>query len=645
MAGIPTQQKIIYSERQTDYNPGEEITINIEPTDVQLLNGKNTYLRCRVAITGQAQLELDRHGGGGHAIIDRISIYTGNMATLLEQLEEVPCWIGTKNFYERTRGLDGMRCLLEGHNVGQARASQGDLGAPCYLSDTTSPGDGNCSLWDPPGNCYSEFIPTRDGQPHPQGGIDGVELCLPLYMSGIFYSEKAFPVLATEGLVLKIVLNTAKRALVARCPMGFVRQKGYGSGPPTALDLPFNRGQTAQAPVATGPQPVTDGSSPPVFQLATDLPAAVVNAVDIVDDTGLAGLGAWTQVPAGGAPALTAAGNRQNCAGSLTGPPQGPVAASSYSAVGVVMNMIGQQLFVGSDAGVLEPVGRITAVAVAGPGIRFTMDGSVTLGAGQVATAANNPPVCGCIHDGTFDGATHGGVVMSEPSYQVKGVELVVSVVEPAGAYYDAMMSRLQSKTGLELDIKSFNLYRTNLYKSQMKSQHLLPLTEFRARALLHSMILPSELWNRSYYLPMADCMKYYQYNIANKLVPNRRVDCGEEAFPNEDYVGYNEVLDAERTKCLQGSKVNVLTEAHSSGRPVFGRELAKRGHSFNANKNEIRLTQDWGVQQCQGTGSAAGTYDSVLQTLLPAYDKLLYTRVHHFRKLSMKPGNVVVSF
>ena len=71
----------------------------------------------------------------------------------------------------------------------------------------------------------------------------------------------------------------------------------------------------------------------------------------------------------------------------------------------------------------------------------------------------------------------------------VSDVELVVSVVEPAGAYFDAMVSRLQSKSGLEMDIKSFNLYRSNLYQNQTKSQQLLPTTEYRARAVLQSQL------------------------------------------------------------------------------------------------------------------------------------------------------------
>ena len=151
MAGIPTQQKIIYSERQTDYNPEEEITIKIEPTDVALMNGKNTYLRCQVLLSGGQKAELDRKGGGGFALLDRCSIYSGNMATLLEQLEEMPCWVGTQNYYKNTQGLFNTRQLLEG------------------LGDTATEGDDVDTVLSP----YYTNPATMDGNP----GFQQVELC------------------------------------------------------------------------------------------------------------------------------------------------------------------------------------------------------------------------------------------------------------------------------------------------------------------------------------------------------------------------------------------------------------------------------------------------------------------------------------
>lgn len=617
MAGIPTQQKIILSERQTDYNPEEEITIKIEPTDVALMNGKNTFLRFQVLLSGGQKAELDRKGGGGFALLDRISIYTGNMGTLLEQLEECPCFMGTQFKYKNTDGLKNLRNLFEG--LGNIATSGNDVDtvlSPYYTNPAVMAG-------------------ATDFQQ--------VEVCLPLYMSGIFWSETAFPVLATEGLVLKIVLNSARRAVKAKNVDGFVIQRDRTGRLPQSRDLPMLPSyQPPVNPQQAGQEKQPSPDLPQTWEFLDSnalgtgaLPAAgvAVTMIDVVRAGGAA-VGAWTIAPAD-VPAMLPAPVPGHIKDNIQCRITGAVTATDA----LCLNMIGQHLYMGmtTPAGVIQDLGRIDAVTPAGgAAVRFTMDGTYTVAAADTCLTGDNPPVFGCITDGAL---TADGGASPAPSFVVKKVELVASVVEPAGAYFDAMVSRLQSKSGLEMDIKSFNLYRSNLYKNQTKSQHLLPTTEYRARAVLQSMICPTETFNHSAYEPLADEMSHYQYNIANKLVPNRRVVCDREHDPTSN--SWNELLDAERTKTLNASKVEVLTETHPSGRPVFGRELAKRGHSFDANTHEIRLTQDWGCNQRQGGNAGA----VAIRMVTPQYDKLLYSRVRHFRKLTMKPGNVVVSF
>ena len=215
-------------------------------------------------------------------------------------------------------------------------------------------------------------------------------------------------------------------------------------------------------------------------------------------------------------------------------------------------------------------------------------------------------------------------------SYVIRDVQLVCSVVQPDTSYFRGMMSAMKSDRGYEMDIKSFNLYRNNLYKSQVKTQELIPTTEYRARSLLQAQIFPQLSWNTSYFRPYNDFLAKYQYTIASKLIPQLPVNTGEET--SQAVNSWNADCDAERIKCLEAAKVDVKSELHPAGHFVFGREVAKIGHSANLNKNEVRLTQDWGVQDGAGV-------------VLPLKDKLLYTYVRHFRKLSMKPGNTVVAF
>jgi len=58
------------------------------------------------------------------------------------------------------------------------------------------------------------------------------------------------------------------------------------------------------------------------------------------------------------------------------------------------------------------------------------------------------------------------------------------------------------------------------------------------------------------------------------------------------------------------------------------GRELAKSGHSFDANTNEIRLNVEY--------GSAAG--ENVI-------NKLVNTWLYHIRTVTITPNSVAVNF
>jgi len=60
----------------------------------------------------------------------------------------------------------------------------------------------------------------------------------------------------------------------------------------------------------------------------------------------------------------------------------------------------------------------------------------------------------------------------------------------------------------------------------------------------------------------------------------------------------------------------------------AVSRELAKAGHSFNANTNEIRLNVEY--------GSAAGEN---------AINKLVDTWLYHIRTVTITPNSVAVDF
>jgi len=590
----PTLQKIVLSDRQIDYNPKDDITIMLDGNDISLLNGKNSFLRFSIKLSGAFPAELDRNGGGGHSVLERISIYSGDGGTLLEQLEDLPVYVGTRNYFDKTTGNQNMRQLLEG------LPNDGDgvpvLASPYYTTDL---GTINWT-W--------------------------VEVCLPLYMSGILYGEQAFPVIATNGLQIKIHLADAEKAIrisgnANDTRPGFMNSRWLGTSNAAALTPPLVAtggdrdyptlvanivaGESVVANVPNG-EPNVLIDAPQLFQVIADV-AAGATTLDIGNAIAPANL-----APAG--MGGTFAGNEAKMKLNVNAPTE--TSLFPYST--------GMSFYALNDAGLYENLGAIANIAVIAGGYRITFTNAFV---GAITAANHNP--CWC---NITPAESRGVAGVGAPSYTIRDVQLVCSVVEPPPQYFQAIMKSMKTTSGYEMDIKSFNLYRNNLYKGRVRNQELIPTTEFRARALLHAQLNPSLSYLTSFYQPLNDYLRQYQYTIRNRLIPQLPVNTDKEILPG--YHNWNAICDAERIKCLEASKIDVKDELHPSKFFVFGRQVAKSGHSADLNTHEVRITQDWGIQMNANQGN-----------VLPQQQKLLYTYVRHFRKISMRPGNVVVAF
>jgi hypothetical protein len=678
---VQTIQKRILSQRQGDFVGEDEIIFDITPSDVAVLAGKNSYFHCEVILEAAgdtaAKASLDSFGGGGYSLFDRMQVWSGDGATLIENCEEVPCLMGTKNFYDKTDGLANQRHILEGLND----------------NDGTVPDD--CL------SPYYSMLPC-DGDPHYQK----VELILPLRFSGVMHG-KVFPVVATQGLQVRFLLNSAVKACKADLCDGFIVQRDRQGRGAELQDLPYTTAQSTTAaafvaPAATnpirGPVPqqlpslwqlaaggggggsLTAGASllASITQQTVGAAAAGYGGVATTTTTGT-GSGCTLNVTVGGGGTVTAVavlavgsgyevgsvisvasgligGGAQDLlitlqAGDLT-PTVGltSIHIMKTGAVGVptaipnlksnilatndtFANLKGQRLYALDDAGALieltanSPTGITAVDATNAAYIKVDWAGATT--GHDKFTAANNPCCGGAIIDPNVS-ARAAQVV----SYRLQNVELVCESVAEQG-YVAAMMARVKSQGGLSLDIKTYNVLRQNLFKNQVVSQQLIPTTTYRAKALLQHQQIPFENLGFSYYQPVSDYLRQYQYMIKDKNTPNRKVSVDEEYSPELNT--WNVLADSERTKTLEAFSVDVRRETHPAARFVFGRELAKAGYSFNANKNQCRLTQDWGITVPIGAGATAN--------VVPQFDKLLLTLVPHFRKVTMSSDNVVVAF
>jgi len=593
-----TIQKQIFSDRQQDYAPEDEITIHIPANEVGVLSGKNSYLRCEFTIiaqdnagtSGQCKCGLDYKGAGGHSLFNTISVWSGDGNTLIEQLNCIPEYLGTRNYYQETEGLKNMRNLLEGLGTNEGNVADTTI-SPYYSMSNVG-----------------ELNALK------------VELCLPLYMSGVFYG-KAFPCLASGGLQLKILLNSAAKSLKADLPNGMVVQRDRsgqsiirdGAGPAAnSTDANSNQNlcwlpaKDVTNFTANRIEGKVSQNLPVMWELFADVPITP------------AGPNTSIQVKVVGGVAV----------GTATIPlllkPNVNVTAGGAN----FANLIGQHIYYVDDAGLIVDCGILTSITDNSVAFNLTLNFAVGLVL-SAATAANNQPVFGQVVDGAAAGE-------QRMSYKLENVQMICESVEPDQKYVSAMMAQVQSSSGLSLDIKSVNLYRQNNFKNQVVSQLLLPCNERRAKCVLQHQQVPLENLASSYFDPLELNMRQYQYSIKHVNVPNRKVLTNKEYDPASN--SWNALCDAERTKTLGAASIRVLRETHPSGRFVFGRGLSKASHSFSCRDNEVRLTQDWGVKQVRFTGSPSAT-------VLPQFDSLMLTFVPHFRKVTMKTDNVVVAY
>jgi len=480
MSQFPTIQKIILSENgNQSFQARDTITIMLDQNEVGLLNGKDSYLRFNIKLNdggdaGHAfKATLDRAGGGGFSVLSTVSIWNGNGSTLIEQLHDMPVWVGVKNYYDNSEGLENQRNLLEGLQVaGTTFQSQYFKNQAMGVVDFTS-----------------------------------VECVLPMYQSGILYGDSACPIAALGGLMIKINLAGAQNAIVALNSNGFIIDR-LGTGLPlgatgtAAFNLPYDK---AQPPIVAGEGTVNQ-NLPVCFELGANIAGggAAITQIEVK------GVGA----PAVGIPTAAAIAN---CRSNVLAPDGATVPADFPWVVGSVCGYV-------DDNGLTVNCGEITAVTWVGT--NFVVAFAATVGGVATATFANHCPCFVQLSNG-----------VNTASYTLEDVEFIASVVQPDNRYYSAMMNSMKSAGGYSWDILTFSLYRNNLMKQIAQSQELIPTVEHRARGLLEAQIFPVTAWNTAYNQPISDYMRDYQYVMGQTNTPllavevNREFDSGSNAW------------------------------------------------------------------------------------------------------------------
>ena len=394
-----------------------------------------------------------------------------------------------------------------------------------------------------------------------------VECVIPLYMSGLLgQGQKLLPIVALGGIRIRIQLAKKEKALRA------LTQLGYSSTGSTYTGIKQIRG----LPVAGQQAALT---------FCTLTPAAIAAVLTFIDQN-TTGTDAAPALPLVGALA-----NFDNCAWS-----------------------VGQDLWAGTGgvAGAPLNLGTITGVSFVGGRNRYTFAATAALVTAIPASTPlwvdANSLIC---------------------NFKMENVELICSTVQASGQTISGLMNQVANGGGIRLDYPSYNLYRQNLQAGIPRSELLIPCTEQRAMSIVSEPMRSVDRIFEDTLMPVGDNCNSYIWNIANRLTPNRRVSVERVmAADSNQELKWDSIHLHETEKAIGRCDIVPRNLCENGRLAVFPRELAKSGHSFDANTNEIRLNVEY----------RSGATDNVI-------NKLVDTWMYHIRTVTITPNSVAVDF
>ena len=403
-------------------------------------------------------------------------------------------------------------------------------------------------------------------------GVDGitykeVECVIPLNMSGLLQQGgRLLPVIALNGIRIRIQTNRKEVALRA------LTQVGYSSTGSTYTGIR----QITGIPIAGSQDPQTFGNAVAVAT-ATAITSISLNTVGI----GVA--------PAPATNVIQALPTFQNCA-----------------------YQVGQDLWVQQTAPAAPiNLGTILTVTLTANGCTYTFASVTTTGAVAV------------------DAKVWVDANSLKADYEMSNVEFVCSVVQASGQTMSGLMNQVSSGGGIRIDYPSFNLMRNNLQAGIPRSEILMPANEQRAMSIVSCPMRSTGQFYEDTLRPIGDSMDTYQWNIANRLVPNQRVSVKKVAERlAAQRLSWDSIHLHETEKAIGRCDIVPRNLCENARYFAVARELAKQGHSFDANMNEIRLNVAY--------GSAAN--ENVI-------NKLVSSWLYHIRTVVITPGSVAVEF
>jgi len=210
-------------------------------------------------------------------------------------------------------------------------------------------------------------------------------------------------------------------------------------------------------------------------------------------------------------------------------------------------------------------------------------------------------------------------------TYTMSDIEMLVLQVQPPEQYVNAMMSQVGSSAGLNIDFRSWTLYRFNLNTINGLTNQLIPANQKRAYSCLSVPLAidyqTSLTANTSSLVGVSDNAKNYQYVFRGNLIPDRPVKVERySAVPSCP----NALSLVETEKALVNANYGVRNLTQSGEKFLIARAFSKYNQVFDLSAGDLALRVEY-----EGAG----------------LEKLYEHFIQYIRRINIGTNGVMVSF
>ena len=516
MSNLITKQVVVYPNRQgAVFQAGDEINFYLPPS-IGLLN-PDSYLRFNLKMKGNLK-KFPCKSAGAASIISSIVLSSGDGRTIYETLDNYAIKAALYYHFSQNEGSKQLRYLHEGQpNKTALDGHEFDTGKSA--------------------NQYIDADATDKNL-----AFRNVEVLLPLWCSGILspLRQKVFPLLATQGLRIRIQLNSVKDATQVLSAPIYNGAAGASNAPPT-----LNAYGKQGGGYTTKFSGATNGGG---TEIALDRPREQVGADYANED-------------------VARIGGVANCGHPF---------------------LVGQTITVDNDDGSSTVTRTITGIAQDG-------DNKVVLTVAAMGGAHSGITSARVAID-TSDSAN------PDEGYEVQNLQMVCGVTVPDQQYI-SMVQKGVAQGKFQIDIHTYTDYPINITANSKQNALYIKSINSRAKSIMAVPIKTDavEDFVEDTWIPDIQNLDNYQFYLYGTLTPNRPVSMKEfqqlDANGNKDLsegsfsgVGLREM---EHAFAASGYNVNNLLYAWTH--PFVGRRLANPGYSMALNREgDVRLNMNF---------------------------------------------------